>query len=949
MFSYFVPDIQELLHDRGITENPGQEKYLPMILEGRDCLIVSPTGSGKTFATMIAIMSLLLEQRENSSASHLVGIRALLVSPLKSLNRDVYVRIVEIGQQLGIKIALRTGDTSASERRRQTLHPPEILITTPETLQAILPAKILGKKYLKTVQTVIIDEIHSLIDNKRGIQLSLALERLVVRTLEPFQRIGLSATISDPPKVAKYLAPASTSMQVFNVELDKKISIQAEYPLPKPEDESLAVNLFTTSDAVARIRRISELIQEKTTSLIFTNTRQFAELIGWRLKRMQELTRSENLQSEVHHSSLSRELRLTTEDNFRAGGLDAIVATSSLELGIDIGSVDRVIQVMSPRQTTTFVQRIGRSGHRLDQISEGIVILSNPRDVLEGIVIGKQALENRLEPPRVYMLAFDVLIHQIVGILLEKGETPIDDILRLCRRAFPYKDLTLQQLEEIVDFGYSDLHLWWKNDTPDGSPTLKAKRKAFEYYFSNLSTIPDVRRFQVIQVGSKLKVGVLDEGFVLVKAKKGVKFILKGLPWQILEINEDKQEITVQPLSGIDSQTIPSWEGELIPVEITVTREALALLNQQNIDDYPGDPITKGIILDLIKNQGEKIMPNANRIIIETFGSIIVCHTFLGSRANEALGVLLSGLLSLRFKAQSIGYTADPFAIVLKLPKPAPSLVLETLTNLHPNYAQELLDRLTRSSDLFIWKLQQVAQRMGVLTKKTPQKDYFILRKILQRDYTATPAGDEAIREIFFQNYDLETVKQFLKDIQEEKIQIEIVIVKELSPLAKFAVERGMQIFRGQPTAMIQKIVEKRINETRIGLTCMNPRGCSFSRVYTVKNLPERVICRQCNSQFLAVSHPSNVGQPQKLLQKEIRGEELTPKEQKDLRQYKKSADLILSQGKVAAFTMAGHGVGPTTASRILRKFPTVAIAQEELVKFIIEAESEFARTREYW
>ncbi|MFX0090262.1 MAG: hypothetical protein ACFFBD_00765, partial [Candidatus Hodarchaeota archaeon] len=435
----------------------------------------------------------------------------------------------------------------------------------------------------------------------------------------------------------------------------------------------------------------------------------------------------------------------------------------------------------------------------------------------------------------------------------------------------------------------------------------------------------------------------------LTKAQKGVKFILKGLPWQILEINENKLEITVQPLSGSDMQAIPSWEGELIPVENEVTREVLELLNKQNIDEYPGSLSTQKVLRDLFDNQEKRLIPNNSRIVLETIGSVVVCHTFLGSRANEALGVLLSGLLSLRQKSQSIGYVADPYAVVLKLPKPAPSLVLETLTSLHPNYVRELLDRLTRSSDLFIWKLQQVTKRMGVFSTKDPQKDHYILRKILKRDYTATPAGEEAIREIFFQNYDLETLNRFFNAIQEKKIQIEIVVVKEPSPLAKFAIERGLQIFRGQPTVAIQKAVEKRLNETRIGLTCMNPRGCHFSRVYTIKNLSDKIICPKCRSRFLAVSHPSKAGEPQKLLQKEIRGEELEPQEQKDLRQYMRSADLVLSQGKIAVFAMAGHGVGPKTASRILRKFPTIDIAQEELIKHIIEAESEFMRTREYW
>ena len=525
--------IQNVLEDLAITPTPGQLDYLNAIINNKDVLVIASTGSGKTFGTAIACIHNILTNPSEP-------ISTIIITPLKALNRDIFRRVLpQLAENLGVTIAVRHGDTSKSERAKQTKNPPQILITTPELFQAILPAKILGRKHLQNVRTVVIDEIHELISTKRGIQLSLALERLEQRTSSRVQRIGLSATLGNPEEVMDYLAPTSYQRKIIEIPPLKKLQIDIEYPtfLPTNGDE-LSKALHTTEEATSRFLRIVEIVKkEKGTVLLFTNTRQQAEILGYRFNRFNEtVITSEQIKFEVHHSSLSTQSRMVAEQEVRKGNLNLIIATSSLELGIDIGAISLVIQYMSPRQIETIIQRIGRSGHGLDLESRGVIITETPRELLESYLIKDLVKRGKIESSTIHKPALDILFHAIIGILLDQGRTSVRKILRIITNAQPYLDFTSKELLPLLEFGRDNYFFFIDKDEETNEVFLRAKRKAYSYYYSNLSSIPTKKSYQVIDVGTKKRVGQLDESFVATRAEKGTIFILNGLPWEFLSM-----------------------------------------------------------------------------------------------------------------------------------------------------------------------------------------------------------------------------------------------------------------------------------------------------------------------------------------------------------------------------------------------------------------------------
>jgi ATP-dependent Lhr-like helicase len=350
-----------------------------------------------------------------------------------------------LGDRLGITVEVRHGDTELKLRRKQVISPPDMLVTTPETLQAILPG-IRMKEHLRHVRWVIVDEVHELASNKRGAQLTVALERLCEITGRDFQRIGLSATIGNPEEVAQFIAGTNRNIRVIQASLSKGYKYIIENPIPTEADYELAEKISISPEGAARLRRISELVDSHRSTLIFVNSKTVAEMLG---HRFTQLGRSDIA---VHHGSLSKEERIQIEDDFKNGILKAIICTSTLELGIDIGSIDLVIQYLSPRQVCSLIQRVGRSGHRLDMLSEGVIITAFPDDLLESLAAVKSAHNSVIEPTLIHENALDVLAHQVAGLLMDEGSIDLDRLLTIIRRAYPYRYLSKEILLKVIRF-----------------------------------------------------------------------------------------------------------------------------------------------------------------------------------------------------------------------------------------------------------------------------------------------------------------------------------------------------------------------------------------------------------------------------------------------------------------------------------------------------------------
>ena len=936
-FDILNPQLQTILEDLRFSPTPGQLEYLEAIIAKEDVLVVASTGSGKTIGTIIACLHRILTEKSDP-------ITTVVITPLKSLNRDIFRRVLpSLCEKLGVSIAVRHGDTTSTERRKQTINPPQILITTPELFQALLPAKILGREKLKNVKMVVIDEIHELVETKRGVQLSIALERLSLRTGSNIQRIALSATLGNPEKVISFLAPKSTNCRIVEIPSLKQLQLTIEYPTQLPPDlHAFTKHLHTTEEAAAKFFRIVEIIKDESgTILLFTNTRQEAEILGYRFNRYNEIIDiNERINFEVHHSSLSAQSRLRAETEVRSGNLELIIATSSLELGIDIGAVSLVIQYMSPRRIETLIQRVGRAGHGLDRVSKGIIIAETPRDLLESFLIKQLVSEGKVEPTTIHSFALDILFHSLVGILLDFGETKVRTIMKVITGSYFFKDFTPQDLLPLLEYGRDNNFFYINKNPENGVISLKAKRKAYQYYYSNLSSIPTKRNYAVIDIGRQSRVGQLDGAFVSTRGEKGAVFILNGLPWEFLAQKEDR--IEVRQVKGITEATIPTWEGELIPVSQMVTKSAMGLFESNHLDNIDHPSIRDEIMTFIIEHQKLGIIPTKNKIIIETTGRQAVIHSFLGSKGNETLGLLVSSIVGAR-QGHSVEYRSDPYSIFVSFARPTD--LGSILKSIESQHILPLLKHRIGNSDLFAWRIRQVAKRFGAISENI-ESSPMVTRLIMSR-YKDTIMGEETINEILYEKMDIDAVVDFFERFHKGTLKIEEIPVKKFgTPLSLAATQPiSLNVLKLRPSHLILEKIEKRIRNTWVRLVCMRLE-CKFEKTQRVESLDDDIQCPKCHSRFIAVVHQNKTGIKGLLKRSVMKKEKLTRKEKKELNTVKKSADLILSFGKKAGFVLAGRGIGPTTAIRILR---APQKDTDDLLALIYKHEADFARTREYW
>jgi len=921
-----------------------QRLAIPPILNGENVLLIAPTGTGKTEAAVFPIFEQFIKLRNRME---MIGTSIVYITPLRALNRDVFRRLVEIGERLGIDVQVRHGDTPSKIRRQQALKAPKMLITTPETLQAILPGRKI-RKHLKHVKWVIVDEIHEIAADKRGIQLSLGLERLGKIAESGFQRIGLSATVGSPKLIAKFLGGSNREVKIIKAVAVKDYEVRVESPVTTPEDVKLSKKLMISAGSIRRIRRLLELIGENNTTLVFTNTREHAEALASRIRLLEP-----DLEIGVHHGSLSKRVRVEAEQNLKSGLLKGVVCTSSLELGIDVGNIDFIVQYMSPRQSTRLIQRLGRGGHVLGAVSRGVVLASMPDDVLESAVISRLMLKGMLEPLRKYRNALDVLAHQITGLTLEYGRVRLVDVLEIVRRAWPYEDVTIDEVTDVVEQLDRQGIIWF-----DGEYVKKRRGRCFNYYFTNLSTIPNVKRFSVQDFLSKKRIGSLDQEFIATRGKPGQEIIMHGQTWRVLIIDEENDFVQVE---AVDQSlgAIPSWEGEIIPVPFEVAQEvgmmkkiiAEKVIRHEDplevLQKYPMDNDSSLKIVNAVQKQLEAgfPIPTHHLILIETVGNYTVIHACFGNLINQAIGHTLAALLSARLSV-NVAIRCDSYHIALIIPSKVNSEVIrKELELISAGDIRSILTNTLGETFLFAWHLWNVSKRFGIVEHDA---DYRSGRaKGLAKALRNTVVYQEAFNELFSEKIDVEGAEHVIEMIGASKIEIKAVHDrKEFSPFAIPILDKiaPQDILRpATPKEEIIPIVKERLYAKEAKFICVF--NADWHGIRKIRSLPNKIKCPRCSSSLIAMTY-RNDDELFDIIKKKVSRRKMSKIEERKWLTAWKSASLIQNYGLFAAITMAGRGVGPRVAARILRK---PYESDDDLILEILRAEREYARTRLFW
>jgi ATP-dependent Lhr-like helicase len=949
VYSLLAEPIRKALAELGFSQPTAPQVHaIPRIIRGENVLLIAPTGSGKTEAVLLPIFSNFLQQEDKK------GISILYVTPLRALNRDMVKRLSFWATKLGITVEVRHGDTEMKIRRRQALRPPNMMVTTPETLQAILPGERM-QQHLSHVRHIIVDEVHELAEDKRGVQLTVALERLFELTNHEFQRLGLSATIGNPQKVAQFIVGSHRQISIIEVPLPKGYRYSVEYPLPEAADYDLAQKLYTAPEAAARIRRMLELVDQHASTLIFVNSRANAEMLG---HKFTQLKRNDIA---VHHGSLSKEERASIEDEFKAGRLKAILCTSTLELGIDIGQVDLIIQYLSPRQVSSLIQRVGRSGHRLDLISKGVIITAFPDDTLESISAVGRAYKSQLEPLTIHEDALDVLAHQIVGILMDKNQVAIDDALSIVKRSYPYRNLTKEKFLEVARYLHSLREVWIDGDI------LKKSRRTREYYHTNLSMIPDERRYPIVDVLSDRTIGTVGDEFMALRARIGLNIIIRGKVWRIVQIENETGAVYVVP-SEDPFAALPGWDGEILPVPFTLAQEVGRLrqeiseeLQKEQTPEKVAEKLGKKLATDksaLLEsaeetyeqmNQGAPV-PSNDHILIEAFDKYVIIHADYGETVNRTLGAVFDAILS--DNDLIMGWWNDGYRILIELPRKVEKRDLENLPSLLFKLTPEEIDKAfndyLKARFPFSYKMKFVAERFGALPRgKTmgPERQAELVSR-----FEKTPIYEETIREAMQEKVDVLTVKKIMQSTREGKIKITTLLrFEKPTPLGYRILAKYTEIPELMaPERVLTNNIERMkrsIDARRPSLLCLSC-GNHFEDK-RISELLDKPLCEKCGSGLLAELHP--IQDPNlviDILKRRISGQKLTEEELEQLTRARRTADLVLSHGKKALIAFQVRGVGPETAFRILSKMHP---SEDDFYMDLLKAKIQFLRTRPYW
>ena len=847
---------------------PAQADAWAAIRRGSHTLIAAPTGSGKTLAAFYAGLDRLVSQGDALSS----GVQILYVSPLKALNNDIHrnlqIPLAGIAELRGdaapeIRIAVRTGDTPAAERRKMAAHPPHILVTTPESLYLLLTSAS-GRAMLASVSTLIVDEIHAMLGDKRGSHLALSIERLEDLAGQaggpPLQRIGLSATQKPVETVAQFLTGANASagdgaqtdnstVRKFDCEIiDAGFRRNMEISVEVPGSPLSAVMSAEVWEEL--YQRLVELILAHNTTLVFVNTRRLSERLALALgERLGEGVVS------AHHGSMSRDHRFTAEQQLKSGQLKVLVATASMELGIDIGHVDLVVQFSSPKSIAAFLQRVGRSGHSIDGTPKGILFPLSRDDLAEAVALLAAIRDGQLDRIHVPDKPFDILAQQIIAETAMRDEGwELDELFALLRRAWPYRNLERAEFDDVITMlaeGYTTrrgrrgalLHL----DAINGR--IRARRGANLTALTNGGAIPDMFDYQVVLDPQDVVVGTLNEDFAL-ESLPGDVFTLGSHSWQMIRI--DGLKVRVRDAHGA-RPTIPFWFGEgpgrsrELSEAVSGLRERLAALlteggaaaaNAWLTGELGMAPAAAAQLVDYL-HAGMRslgVMPTRDTIVMERFfdevGDMhLVIHAPFGSRLNRAWGLALRKRFCRTFNFE-LQAAANEDNIVLSLGSVHSFPLDEVFRYLNSETVREVVIQAMLDAPMFEVRWRWNATRsLAIQRNRNGQRvppqwqrmdaedlvahvfpDQIACQENLagKREIPDHPLVTQTVHDCLTEAMDIDDLVALLRDMEDDKLTLVSRDLREPSPFAQ-------EIINARPYAFLDDapFEERRTNAIR--------------------------------------------------------------------------------------------------------------------------------------
>jgi ATP-dependent Lhr-like helicase len=820
-------DLKELLHP--IVKEWFFSKFekfsLPQLFgvmeihKRNNILVSAPTGATKTLTGFLSIINELIDSSEKGILKD--KIYCVYISPLKALSNDISFNLITplkemedlANKELGIRVSVRTGDTTQSEKSRMLKHPPHILITTPESL-AVLLSSTKFAQHLANVDWCIIDEIHALAENKRGVHLSLSIERLS-KISPSVTRVGLSATIHPLEEVAKFLVGYENGKErpckIVDVQFIKNMDLKVLSPVN---------DLINTTHGQLHHKMyelLDDLIQKHKTTLIFTNTRSATERVVHHLKDKFPKNYAENIGA--HHGSLSKELRLDLENRMREGKLKVVVTSTSLELGIDIGYIDLVILLSSPKSVARALQRTGRSGHKLHDTTKGRLVVMDRDDLIECSLILKHALEKKIDRIHIPVNCLDVLAQQIYGIAITEY-TNVDDLYKLVKQSYCYKDLKRQDFIEILEYlagsftSLEDRHVYAKIWYDESTGMIGKKGKmARVLYMTNIGTIPD-ESFVKVKVGEAI-IGQIDEAF-LERLKRGDIFVLGGQVYEFLFSRGMVAQVRASPSRP---PTIPSWFSDMLPLSFDLAmgiQNFRKLISQKFENKRSKEEVLKFIneylyvegltaeaVYNYCKDQHDYIgIPHEGKIIIENYTDeeekkVTIFHTLYGRRVNDVLSRALALAVSRsQHRDIQIGITDNGFYISCEK-KIQPSQAFKLLKSKELSQVMKLA---IEKSEVLKRRFRHCATRALMILRQykghksrvgRQQVSSMLLLNAVRRISEDFSILKEARREVLEDLMDIDNAVKVLEMVEEGKIKVEEVETKIPSPFALNLVVEG--------------------------------------------------------------------------------------------------------------------------------------------------------------